>query len=46
MTVWPILSDPALDPVTTTAWAWSPDNPVMVSVATTTKVSAAKIASP
>ena len=40
MIVGPDPSNLAWDPVTTTAWAWSPDNPVRVSAATA-EVSAA-----
>ena len=45
MTMGPVLFDPALDPVNTIAWAWSPDNPVRVS-AIVVGVSVAETAGP
>ena len=45
MTVGPVPSDPAWDPMTATAWAWSPDNPVKVFVVATV-VFAAETAGP
>ena len=45
MIVGPVPSNLVWDPVTTTTWAWSPDNPVRVSAATAT-VSAAETVGP